>query len=121
MSKTALIPVEHADFFFNADVGKLPTEFVAADHREQMKYHNAGKVDPYRDLPQSLGCHVSGWMGQPRIQNSPAAVFASVFLSNLEEVETIRAGLKEFSKIEGQEWAGLMLTSLDLLEKARSE
>lgn len=121
MSKTALIPVEHADFFFNADVGKLPTEFVVADHREQMKYHDAGKVDPYRYLPQSLGCHSAGWMGKPAMQNSPAAIFASVFLSELKEVETIRAGLKEICKIEGQEWAERMLKSLELLAKDRDE
>ncbi len=37
------IPAEHADFFFDAEIGKLPTTFVVADHREQMKYHDAGK------------------------------------------------------------------------------
>ncbi|NSZ00623.1 hypothetical protein G6M70_06010 [Agrobacterium tumefaciens] len=120
MSKKASIPVEHADFFFDADVGKLPTEFAVADHRKQMEYHNAGQVDPYDHLPQSLGCHVSGWMEKPAMQNSPAAVFASVFLSDLDEVETIRKGLKEICKIEGQDWAERMLKSLDLISKERN-
>lgn len=115
------IPVEHADFFFDADIGELPSKFSVADHRDQVKIHEEGRHDPYGDLPQSLGCHVAGWLEEPRMQNSPEAVFASVFLSDLAEVDTIREGLREICKIKGQEWAKKMLISLDMIKKEREE
>ena len=114
MTSQNKIPVEHTDFFFDSDPRQLPSKFVVADHREQVKIHEEGRTDPYRDLPQSLGCHVSGWMVGHRRQNSPEAVFASVFLSDLKEVDIIREGLREITKIEGQEWAERMLASLDI-------
>lgn len=108
------IRLSNAEFFFTAEPGELPREFVTTDRQRRL----AGGFDSdlTRGFHQSLGAHVSGWMETP--EATPAGVFARVFLSRLEkesDIEAILNGLHEIARIEGQGWASEMAASLEAL------
>jgi hypothetical protein len=107
------IPTEHAEFFWNALPGELPTEFVTHHRQHRMARFHQGEPDITKSLRKSVGAHVSGWMGSA--PDTPAGVFASVFLEKLapEQIESVLNGLHEIGRIEGQEWAEQMAATLE--------
>jgi hypothetical protein len=96
-------PASRAEFFFNADTGKVPHEFVVVDQPTRFKN---GVVDEknlanyYDGFNQSLGAHCGGWMETDGPHDTPEGVFATEFLDRSGDRDVIFAALQEFGKIE---------------------
>ncbi len=115
MSK--LIPVEHAEFFYNRDVTTPPEDFVVVDQRTRERPGQQTLSDPYRHLSASGGAHVADWMDGSDLPGScPEAVFAQLWLDTGADRGQIKDGLAELAKIKECDWARKMLATLKWID-----
>ncbi len=118
MTSQSTIPLEHADFFYQAEPdGRPPVKFVVTDHRKQTTAAAKGIEEPYEDLPQSLGAQAGGtWLKtHPFPDSTPEGVFVALFLDQLDDRVRIRRGLAQIGKIEECAWARTMVEVFETL------
>jgi hypothetical protein len=107
------IPLPVAEFFYSAEPGEMPTEFIASNRTERLIARKSGQPDFTSGFRQSNGSHVQGWLVDKRA--TPAGIFAGAYLSRLpaEQIERILLALHEIANVEGQEWAEQMVALLE--------
>lgn len=116
------IPVKHAEFFWNAEFRQAPSKLVVVDERSRIIPGSDGIRDqgPYEHLSSSLGAHSGSWMDEGSPNGTPEGIFASLWLDRSADRASIKAGLKQLSKIEECAWARRMLAALEKLDVERA-